>query len=296
MAAGRLLAEQPEAIVPPVRAILEAATRLDARAVFDARAKLRALRRRADAVLAGVDFLLLPTTPTIYRIDEIEADPRRLNATLATYTNFVNLLDLAALAVPAGFRPPYPRRGCPSGVTLIGPCGQRRRLGARFGSALHRATSTTLGATGAPLPAAPAAAPLVSRARSRSPSSARTSPASRSTTSSPTSAGASCAPPRPRPPTSCTRCRTRRRPSPGWRASTTAARRSTVEVWALSPAAFGTFVARIPPPLCIGSLALADGSRVSGFLCEPHALAGAADITPSAAGAHTCSTSGGVRD
>jgi len=102
--AGRLLSEQPEAIVPPVRAIFEAATRLEARAVFEAQAKLLLLRRRAQAILTGVDFMLLPTTPTIYRIDELEAEPRKLNTILGTYTNFVNLLDMAAVAVPAGFK------------------------------------------------------------------------------------------------------------------------------------------------------------------------------------------------
>ena len=98
-------------------------------------------------MLAGVDFLVVPTTPTIYRIDEVEAEPRKLNAQLGAYTNFVNLLDLAAVAVPAGFRDD----GLPAGVTLVGPAGSDAQLAA-FASALHRATSRTLGATGLPLP------------------------------------------------------------------------------------------------------------------------------------------------
>ncbi len=149
--AARILAENPEALVPPVRGIFEAATRIDARAVFEGQHRLLALRRRAAAVLAGVDFLLVPTTPTIFRIDEVEAEPRKLNAQLGAYVNFVNLLDLAALAVPSGFR----SNGVPAGVTLIGPAGSDAALAA-FGSELHRATSTTLGATGQPFPALPA--------------------------------------------------------------------------------------------------------------------------------------------
>jgi allophanate hydrolase len=276
--AGRLLLEQPEAIVPPVRAILEAATRLEARAVFDAQSKLRALQRRARAVLVGVDFLLLPTTPTIYRIDEIEAEPRRLNTVLGTYTNMVNLLDLAAIAVPAGFRPAGdPRAGLPAGVTLLGPWGSDARL-AGFASALHRATSTTLGATGASLPAAPeAAAPLgdaipiavVGAHLSGQPLNHQLTELGgrflRATETAP--AYKLYALPNTTP------------PKPGLARVDDGGAAIAVEVWALSPAAFGAFVARVPAPLCIGSLALADGTRVSGFLAEPHALAGAADIT-----------------
>jgi allophanate hydrolase len=276
--AGRLLSEQPEAIVPPVRAILDAATRLDARAVFDAQAKLRLLRRRALAILTGVDFLLLPTTPTIYRIDEIEAEPRRLNTTLGAYTNFVNLLDLAAIAVPAGFRPAGDARaGLPAGVTLIGPWGSDARLAA-FASALHRVTATTMGATGAALPPAPEstasrndAIPIavVGAHLSGQPLNHQLTELGgrflRATETAP--AYKLYALPDTTP------------PKPGLARVDSGGAPIAVEVWALSPAAFGTFVSRIPAPLCIGSLALADGSRVSGFLAEPHALAGAADIT-----------------
>jgi allophanate hydrolase len=278
VAAGRLLAEQPDAIVPPVRAILEAATRLDARAVFDAQIKLRALRRRADAALATVDFLLLPTTPTIYRIEEIDAEPRRLNTTLGTYTNFVNLLDLAALAVPAGFRPAGdPRAGLPAGVTLIGPWGSDARL-AGVGSALHRATSTTLGATGAPLPTAPEATPALGDALPIAVVGAHLSgqPLNHQLTdlggrflrATETAAAYKLyALPNTTP------------PKPGLARVDAGGAPIAVEVWALPPGGFGAFVSRIPPPLCIGSLELADGTRVSGFLAEPHALAAATDIT-----------------
>ena len=109
-AAGRTLAENPDALVAPVRTILEGATRFDARAAFEAHHRLAGLRRRAGALLRQVDFLFVPTTPTIYAIDEVAASPLRLNAQLGTYVNFVNLLDLAAMAVPLGFRERRPAR------------------------------------------------------------------------------------------------------------------------------------------------------------------------------------------
>jgi allophanate hydrolase len=272
--AARILAEHPEAIVPPVRAILEAATRIDGRAVFEGQHRLEALRRRAAAVLAGIDFLLVPTTPTIYRIDEIEAEPRKLNANLGAYVNFVNLLDLAAVAVPAGFRP----NGLPAGVTLIGPAGRDAAL-AEFAASLHRATSTKMGATGHPLPplAPPAEAPVTDAIEiavvgahlsgeplnpqlttlgGRLVRATRTAPVYRL-----------YALPNTTP------------PKPGLVRTNGEGAAIEVEVWALSPAAFGGFVSRIPAPLAIGKLELEGGARVAGFLCEPIAVAGAEDIS-----------------
>lgn len=118
--AGRILAERPDALLHPLRAIFEAASRLEARAVFEAEHKLAVLRRRAGAALATVDLMVVPTTPTIYKIDEVLAEPGRLNATLGTYTNFVNLLDRCGVAVPGGFR----ADGLPAGVTLVGTWGR----------------------------------------------------------------------------------------------------------------------------------------------------------------------------
>ena len=124
-AAGALLATNPGAIVDPVRIILEGAARFDARTAFAAQHRLATLRRRAAALLAHVDFLVVPTTPTIYAIDEVQAAPLRLNGLLGTYVNFVNLLDLAALAVPVGFR----ADGLPAGATLIAPWGRDAAAG-----------------------------------------------------------------------------------------------------------------------------------------------------------------------
>jgi allophanate hydrolase len=92
--------------------------------VFEAEYRLRAYQRVADAVFAGIDALLVPTIPTVYRVDDVLAEPYVLNARLGTYTNFVNLLDLCALAVPSGRY----AGGMPIGVTLVGPAFGDERL------------------------------------------------------------------------------------------------------------------------------------------------------------------------
>ncbi|HVU52406.1 MAG TPA: allophanate hydrolase [Polyangia bacterium] len=275
-AAGTLLEREPGALLPPIRAILEGARRHDGAAVFAALHARRALRRRALRSLAGLDCLVVPTAPTIYGVAAVEADPIRLNATLGAYVNFVNLLGLAAVAAPAGFR----ADGLPFGVTFVGRWGEDGRL-AGFADRFERSTSERLGATAArhpdvaPIVAAPTAWPrlaVVGAHLSGEPLNHQL-----------TGAGGVLV----------RACRT----APRYRlfalANTTPAKpgmvRSSegvgggvaleVEVWALPPAAFGQFVARVPAPLCIGSVELEDGGRVSGFLCEPHAVVGARDIS-----------------
>ena len=88
-------------------------------------------------------MFVVPTTPTIYRIAEVEADPIRLNAGLGTYTNFVNLMDLCGIAVPSGSR----ADGLPLGITVLAEAFAEARAAA-IADAFHRATGLTLGATG----------------------------------------------------------------------------------------------------------------------------------------------------
>jgi len=110
-----LLNENPGAVLPITRSILEDARRYSALDAYRAQYKLAALRRAVDGVFATVDVLLLPTAGTNYEIAAVAAEPTRLNANLGFYTNFVNLLDLAAIAIPAGFS----ENGLPFGITLI---------------------------------------------------------------------------------------------------------------------------------------------------------------------------------
>jgi allophanate hydrolase len=265
----------PGAMHEVVRGIICGADKIDAVSAFKAFYRLADLIRAAEAEWAKMDVLLLPTAGTNYRIDEVLADPVRLNSNLGVYTNFVNLMDLSALAVPAGFRPDK----LPFGVTLIARAFEDARL-ADVGDRLHRALpGATMGASGTPLPesnvVAPVGAPdlyrvavvgahlsgqplngqLVER-RARLVETSRTAP------------GYSFyALPGTVP------------PKPGLVFDGAGKGGIEVEVWEMDAAAFGSFVGLIPAPLGIGTLTLADGSAVKGFLCEAHAVRGAEDIT-----------------
>jgi allophanate hydrolase len=114
----------PQSLLPVTRAIFETSKQWDAASTFRAFYDLAALRRQTEAAWAAMDVMVLPTTGTIYSIDQVEADPISLNTNLGHYTNFVNLLDLCAIAVPAGFR----ADGLPAGITLLAPAGSDRNL------------------------------------------------------------------------------------------------------------------------------------------------------------------------
>ncbi len=115
---------KPEALFPVTRAIIEPASRLKTVDAFESLYKLQALKRLADQQLDQVDFILTPTAASIYKIDEVENDPVHLNSNLGYYTNFMNLLDYAAIAIPAGFR----EDGLPFGVTLFAHAFQDKNL------------------------------------------------------------------------------------------------------------------------------------------------------------------------
>jgi allophanate hydrolase len=288
-AAGALFERQPEALLSVLRVILEGAASHGARAAYAAEAALRLARRRVDALWGQVDCLALPTAPTHPKIAEVEREPLRLNSALGLYTTFVNLLDLAALAVPIGFR----ADGLPTGLTLMGPWGADGAL-ATIGSALHRVTSSRIGATDWPIPRASVAA--------TAPGPARVAPAPAGPARLPLAVvGAHLAG---EPLNSeltgvggilqlATRTAPRYRlftlpgtvpPKPGLvRAADGSGDGAAieVEVWSLPVAAFAEFVARIPAPLGVGKVELEDGSRVTGFLAEGFAVAapGARDIS-----------------
>src|SRR4029077_10340604 len=118
--------------------------------VFKALYRLAALKRHADGVMGGVDALLVPTAPTHLRTADVQADPIRLNSRLGTYTNFVNLLDWSALALPAGFR----SAGLPFGIACIAPAWSDLAL-CELGERWQRHVAWPRGATGRPLGAAP---------------------------------------------------------------------------------------------------------------------------------------------
>ena len=275
LAAIREFAEaKPRSLDPVVGRIILGAGALTAVAAFEGFYRLAELIRAAEAEWARMDVMLLPTTGTTYRIDEIRANPIAFNTNLGLYTNFVNLMDLSALAVPAGFR----SNGLPFGVTLIGRAGADLDL-ARLGDRLHRALpKATLGGTGLELPSGapkPAAGPrlvtiaVVGAHLSGQPLNGQlTARNAQFVGTGRTASGyslfalAGTVPAK-----------------PGLVYDGIGAGGIEIELWELDAAGFGSFVAEIPPPLGIGTLTLADGERVKGFLCEAHAVAGAEDIT-----------------
>jgi allophanate hydrolase len=261
------LRKSPGAVHPVVRAIIAAGSGVSGVQAFRGQYELRALARQAAALWSTIDTLVLPTTPTIYRVSEVLAEPVALNSNLGLYTNFVNLLDMSAVAVPAGFRDN--RTGF--GVTLIGPAFMDRELlalgerylsaGAEFATPPLDLTPRPVGVQVAVVGAHLAGMPLhwqLSSRDARLVAATQTAPAYR------LYAMANTTPPKP----ALVHC--------GSSGGGSAIR---VEVYELELAAFGSFVAEIPPPLAIGSVVLADGSLVKGFIAEPRATEGARDIT-----------------
>jgi allophanate hydrolase len=134
-----------EQLLPLTRQIIEAGAAVSGTDAFRDWHRLADLKHRTKPVWDSIDLLVTPTTGTIYRIEEIEDEPIELNSRLGHYTNFVNLLDLAALAVPAGFR----GNGLPAGVTLVAPAFHDPLLAA-IGTRLHAAAGLPLGAQPSP--------------------------------------------------------------------------------------------------------------------------------------------------
>jgi allophanate hydrolase len=269
-----LLASSPEAIHPVTRDIIIAGARPSAADTFAALYRLQALREISKRSFAGIDALVLPTAPTVYATAQVLANPLELNSRLGTYTNFVNLLDLCGLALPAAMRPD----GIPFGITLLAPAGQDAQL-ASIGRVFHADTKLTVGSRGLPQPPLAVLTAGVSGDEiaiavvgahlsgmvlndelktlgARLLEATATAPDYRlyALDSTP--------------------------PKPGMlRVEAGSGASIELEVWALPAAAFGKFVAAIPPPLSIGTIRLADGRGVKGFLVEPAAIKGARDIS-----------------
>jgi len=275
LAAQKLIASSPDSMHPVTRQIIIGGARASAPDAFAAFYKLEDLRRVRDHVFREIDALLVPTIPTHYSVDQVLADPIQLNSRLGTYTNFVNLLDLAGLALPASMR----RDGMPFGVTLLAPGGKDALL-ASFGRVFHADTQLPLGATKRsqpPLAALSAATregeiglcvvgahmtgmPLNNELKSfgaRFLEAAATAPDYRLF-------ALNGGPPA----------------RPGMlRVAAGQGASIALEVWALPAEGFGRFVASVPSPLSIGTVRLADGRGLKGFLVESDGVTGARDIS-----------------
>jgi allophanate hydrolase len=269
-----LLASSPEAIHPVTREITIAGARLSAADTFAALYRLQALHKISERAFAGIDALVLPTAPTAYSTAQVLANPIELNSRLGTYTNFVNLLDLCGLAIPAAIRPD----GIPFGITLLAPAGRDAQL-ASIGRVFHADTELTLGSKCTPQPPLAALPTKMSgdeialavvgahlsgmvlngelKALGGRLLEATTTAADYKLYALDTTP-----------------------PKPGMlRVEAGAGSSIELEIWALSAASFGKFVAAIPPPLSIGTVRLADGRGVKGFIVEPAEIADARDIS-----------------
>jgi allophanate hydrolase len=270
-AVGDFFVNSPDSINPVVRTILEGAAKFSATDLYREQYRIQGLKRAALAELAKADLLLLPTAPTIFTVDAMLADPLGANAKLGLYTNFVNIMDLAAIALPTGFTP----ENLPFGVTLVGPAFSEASLAA-LADTLHRTLGAGAGlnrtqpATVYPHPASEdvtlvvAGAHLSGMVLNHELQSLHARLVAATTTSSDYRLFALATTP-PKPGLVYT---------PGYAGNGVA-----VEVWSLTPAAFGRFVANLPAPMGIGRVTLADGTVHPGFLCEAFALEGAKDIT-----------------
>lgn len=269
----RLLQTEPDALHPVTRAVIEKASKLGAVDAFEDMYRLEALRRQVAPLLAAVDILCVPTVPKLYTTDEVQAEPIDTNSQLGTYTNFVNLLGMCGLAVPSGLEP----NGRPSSVTLLAEAGADARV-ASLGRQLHLSANTTLGATGWRLPdLAPLKHSLREDEMELAVVGAHMSglPLNRELKS----LGA--------------RFLRRTRTAPCYRlfalpggpphkpglVRDPSGSAIELETWAVPKPLFADFIAGVPAPLAIGTVALETHEVVKGFICEASGLIGATEIT-----------------
>ncbi|RJP71604.1 MAG: allophanate hydrolase [Comamonadaceae bacterium] len=276
---------QPEAVFPPVRSIIEGGRGKTAAEAFAAAYQLKALRRVCDRVWNAVDCILTPTAGTIYRIAQMQADPIRLNSNLGRYTNFVNLLDHSAVAVPAGVLASGDAQGLPWGVTLGAPAHKDIAL-LRLADRFHRALGGALGATTTALASTPACGGLpAGELGTAGTGTVRVAVCGAHLSGLPlnpqlTSRGARLlGSPHSAPEYKLYALAGGPVQRPGMVRVAEGGTAIAMEVWEVPAALFGSFVAGIPAPLGIGKVKLADGSEVPGFICEGIGITGATDIT-----------------
>lgn len=260
----QILADDPDAIDATVREVVEPGLSMTAVELFNGIYRLADLKRHADTLWTDVDILAFPTTGTTYRVAELLAAPVALNSNLGFYTNFVNLLDMAAIAVPAGFR----ANATGFGITLIGPADSDLALLDAADAYIavadlpsspplaleNKMQTVKLAVVGAHLKDMPLHWQLTSR-DAKFVGAFETAPSYR------LYAMADSVPPKPA------------------LVHSEDGGAIALEVYELGVAEFGSFVVEVPPPLAIGTVTLADGSSVKGFVAEPRALIGAEDIT-----------------
>ena len=266
-----------EDVMEPVRSIIAKGRNYSAADLYAAQTQLHRYGHQAAAMWDDIDLLLVPTAPTHYTIADMQADPVALNRNLGEYTNFVNLLDYAAIAVPSSIR----ADGLPFGVTLIGPCGSDWQL-AELGQRLHHSTGLKQGNTGLNLPVAQS---ICAQAAIKKEALMPIAVVGAHLTGMPLNAqlterGATLAQ------TGTTASHYRlyalpntTPPKPGLKRVAADGAAIVIEVWDMPTSQVGSFLELIPAPLGLGQIELADGNWVTGFVCEGYALDAALDVT-----------------
>jgi allophanate hydrolase len=271
--------ENESTVFEPVRKIIAGGKHAKAADLFESQSLIAQEKTKVGKLMASMDFMLLPSTPTTYTIKEMQENPIVLNRNLGYYTNFVNLLDMAAIAIPAGFKAP----NLPFGITLVGVCASDLLLAQYAQRFIHQHPSGYLGAikktlppardllamwpdhqavktikvavVGAHLSGMPLNSQLVER-QAKLLIKTKTAPKY-----------ALYALPNTTP------------PKPGLKFIGEGGAAIDIEVWEMPVHHYGSFVALIPSPLGIGTLVLADASTVQGFICESWALEHAKDVS-----------------
>ncbi|GIF00395.1 allophanate hydrolase [Paractinoplanes rishiriensis] len=247
---GDFLRDHPDSVLPVTRRVLETGLGFTAADAFRAQHRLQELRAAADRMWERIDVLVLPTIGTTYTHDEIAEDPIGRNLDLGRYTQFANLLDLAAVTVPNGFT----ADGRPASITLFGPAFSDETL-MLLARSRPAGDEMTVAVVGLHLSGEPRNGELLDRGATLL-GTARTAP--------------------------CYRLYHLPPGAPGLVRDPAGAGGSIeVELWQLPAAQVGGFLAGIRAPLGLGRVALDDGTEVTGFLCEAYAAAGALDITAS---------------
>jgi allophanate hydrolase len=263
---GSVLEDQPQGLDLTVAAILASGAAVDGAAVFTATHQLAELRRRAERIWEQVDALILPTAPLHPTHADIAADPLGVNSRLGAFTNFTNLLDLAAVAVPAGLT----EAGLPFGITLFGPAGEDRRLlelAAQWlgepSAPLSESAEPTAGGysielavVGAHMEGLALNDQLTSRG-GRLIRRGLSAPAYRffALAGSPA--------------------------RPGLVRVAEGGEAIALEIWRLAPAALGELLTLVPHPLGLGQVQIDDGRWIVGFVCDSSVAQSAVDITRS---------------
>lgn len=272
VAIEHIISQQPDELLPVIRDIIGSAENKKATDAFKAEYQMQAFRVQAKQLLSDIDFLMTPTAGTIYTIDEVNADLIKLNSNLGYYTNFMNLLDCASVAVPAGFLD----KGLPWGISLVSSCMQDRKL-LSYANRWQQQRNIQPGKLDVPLHATEAGniafndgIQIIVCGAHLEGLALNWQLRERGAQLQEKTSSADCyrmfviegSPQR-----------------PGLIRDELSGKAIDIEIWKIPEVEFGSFVANISAPLGIGKVETNDGRWLPGFICEGYAIEGAKEIS-----------------